>query len=255
MSKKRKPPPGPAGRDHRIERDPAKDLTETNTALASREQLYASASFDQLLDGLGSNIASEAKKSLSSVDRKVLRLIIVEVDLIYKGTRMASEQLSRSTLHDLRTPITRVLELLKHDVNIDDVLVALGAPANLALSPDQRAVERAVARYEALLDDLHQIEHALPPSPARPGRGRPIGTKDLRALVEKLADYWVRATGKPFTQDWQDNEPITHGAQFVHAVVRFVDSGRLKSLPRVTAMVVAARRAAAKSRSSPTLRK
>ena len=155
----------------------------------------------------------------------------------------------KNTFHALGEPIAQVIELLKLDANYYNALVAFGAPATTALSPDQTAVSRAVERYETLLRDLDDIARAVPPPPAKRRRGKPSKTKDLRVLVECLADFWERATGQPFTQAWYkessgQRKPTTYSAAFVEDVVKFVDLKRLGELPKVTEKIVAERRAA-----------
>jgi hypothetical protein len=208
------------------------------------EALLAGADFEPLLDSLEKHVAAAATRSFGPVDRQVLRSIIVEAAMMYEGTRYFADEASRCTLHELAEPLARVIQLLEHDANRDDVFVALGAPAALALSPDQRAVEEAVARYEILLRDLDKIARAVPQPPAKPGPGKPSRTMDLHALVERLADYWERATGQRFTQHWLKGAPLTPATEFVHAVVRFIDAERLGALPKVTERIVTKRRAA-----------
>ena len=72
----------------------------------------------------------------------------------YSGTKFLLEKASRLTLHELRGPIIRVIEILGQEANADDVLIALGAPVMLGVRPDQKAVSQAIARDERLLQDL-----------------------------------------------------------------------------------------------------
>ncbi len=208
------------------------------------EALSASANLEPLLDRLETLItATAAGKSFRPVDRQVLMSIVVEAALIYDGTRYLADEASRCTFHELGEPLARVIESLKHDANRDSVFVALGAPATLALSPDQRAVEEAVARYDVLLGDLDKIARAVPEPPAKRGPGRPA-RKDLLALVAHLANYWERATGECITQLWSKDEPISSAAQFIHAVVLFIDPQGLRSVPEMMEQIIKARRAA-----------
>jgi len=211
--------------------------------------LLESADYRPLLKRLENIVVSETKKSFRPVDRAVLENIIIRVIAVYDGTQFSADMASRSTLHEIREPLARVIGILKHVANCDDIFVALGAPAMLACSPDQRAVDRAVARYENLLDALDEIARAVPPPPAkrRPGR-QPA--KDLRALVDRLADYWERATRRPFKQNWHKEssdgpwQPTTNATVFVYDAVKFIDSKRLGSLKEMTENIVEKRRAA-----------
>jgi len=120
----------------------------------------------------------------------------------------------------------------------------LGAAVTLAPSPDRAAIDQASERYEALLGDLDAIARALPPPPARRGKGRPSKTEDLFALADRLATYWEQMTGQPFKQAWHNGEPTTLAALFVFDVVKFIDPKLVVKLPKVTEKVVANRRAA-----------
>jgi hypothetical protein len=108
---------------------------------------------------------------------------------------------------------------------------------------DRPDVERAQVLYESTLLALDRIARAAPPPPTVK-RGAPFQTKDLRAAVEVLVDYWEDVTGEPFTQNWHDGEPLTEGTQFVYFAMKVIDPGRLSQLPGVTEGIVAARLAA-----------
>jgi hypothetical protein len=223
---------------------PENDEVELGPAGPTRtEALLASADFEPLLDRLEKFVADEARKTFRPPDREVLRSIISMHAMAYEGSRFMTDEVSQRTLHQLAAPLARVIELLQFEANLSDVLVALGAPVMLAISPDQRSVEQAVARYVALLRDLDKIARAVPSPPTR-GRGRPP-RKNLREMVERLADYWLSATGKQFSQHWHKGEPVNRATQFVHAVVNFIDSESLVALPKVTEKVVTKRRVAA----------
>jgi hypothetical protein len=214
--------------------------------------------FDSLLDGLEKHILKEAAKGVKKhvatdaakifgpKDRELLSTVVFEACREYDGTQYWADDISRITFHALGEPITQVIKLLKLDANYYSALVALGAPAR---NPDQSAVNRAGERYETLLRDLDDIARAVPPPPAKRRRGKPSKTKDLRVLVECLADFWESATGRPFTQAWHkessgQRKPTTYSAAFVEDVVKYVDLKRLGELPKVTEKIVAERRAA-----------
>jgi hypothetical protein len=200
------------------------------------------ADYELLLQRLERIVDSAATKSFGPLNRKVLELFVSEAIMVYEGTKFLNESASHSTLHELTEPLARVIKILEHEANYDSVFVALGAPAMLALSPDQEAVKGAIMRYEYLLNDLHSIARAVPRRPAKRRRGKPPKANDLYALVDTLATYWQRATGKPFTQYWHNGSPAAAAAQFVHAVVSFIAPERVRSLRKVTERIVADRR-------------
>jgi hypothetical protein len=264
MSEKRKSPSGRTRRGLRTTGDPP-DL-ET---LFSRLEIY---------------VTSKAGKNITPSDRRLLQLTVIMGGLAYTSAAAMSAQASRSSLHELSEPLNRVIALLKHHENVAEVLIALGAsdivrlpsPLNLSASSDPQALDRAlarhqallrdfndapgslemrsrfvlagcddqevVARYGALLRDLGQIALNLPPRPPRRGRGRPSTTGNLRVLVETLVEYWERTTGKPFAADWHKGEPLNDATGFVVETIRFIAPRRLRSLPRLTAKIINVRR-------------
>jgi hypothetical protein len=203
----------------------------------------ASADYKPLLQGLEKIVKTQTNKTFRPVDRELMEFTIRSAIMLYDGLNFSADLAARSTLHDLAVPLARVIDILEHEANYDNIFVALGAPAMLAMSPDQRAVKQAIARYENLLDDLHKLARGVPPPPAKRGKGKPAKANDLLAVVDVLAPYWERATGKRFTQDWHKGAPVTPATQFVHAVVCFIDPKRLPGLPKVTERIVAERRA------------
>jgi len=207
---------------------------------ARSQALNVRGDYKPLLKKLEDIVENETKRSL---DRQVMELTVRGAIALYDGLRFSADLASRSTLHELAAPLARVIAILKHEANCDSILVALGAPDTLAMSQDQTAVRLALTRYENLLDDLNKIASRLPPPPAKRGKGKPTKANDLLALVDKLAPYWERATGKRFTQGWHKGTPVSPAAQFVYAVVGFVDPRRLPELPKVTERIVTERRA------------
>jgi hypothetical protein len=215
------------------------------------EKLLASADYRPLLKRLEKIVENATQKPFRRIDRAALKNIIAEVFLVYDGTQFLADLASRVTLHEIKEPLAQVIKILKHEANYDAIFVALGAPTMLAMSPDQRAVDRAVARYETLLDNLEQIARAAPPPPTKRGRGKPPA-RDLRVLVQSLADYWERATRRPLKQNWHREssglwKPTTNGTMFVYDAVKFIDSKRLGALKEITEDIVTKRRRAVTS--------
>jgi hypothetical protein len=184
-------------------------------------------------------IAEEAAKTqFDALKRDGLVQRINGTVLAYHGTRFMAEVAREFTLHNIEAPLAEVIEKLEHEANIDAVLIALGAPAMLMLSPNQEPVHRAIAEYEATLNSLRKIAANLPATPAKRGKGQPRA-RDLYDLVYRLADIWKAFTGKDFTQYWHQGKPVSKAARFVYAVVEVVDRSRLEELPTVTKNVVA----------------
>lgn len=214
-----------------------------------------------------------AKRPLRPKWREGLTARIKGAIMAYDGTQFMTELASKFTLHKIAGPLAKVIEMLKHEGNIDEVLTALGADPRLMtcpgreaakdldknliacgvdptswgwLSPDRESVDRAIAEYRAMLRSLHKVADNLPPAPAKQ-RGRPKA-HDLHQLVNSLADVWEVFTGQEFTQLWHKEKgkwkPISAAAQFAHAVISVVDPKRLPSVPEVTEQIVKRRRKA-----------
>jgi hypothetical protein len=204
------------------------------------ETLLGSADYKPLLEKMERIVETETKKAFRREDRELLEFFIRTAASVYEGVQV--EEASRPTLYELGAPLATVIKILERETNYCDLLVALGAPVMLALSPDEQSLKRAVARYEDLLDCLHKIASAVPSPPGRRGKGRPKETNALRDAVVLLATYWERATGERFHQYWHKGVPIAASAQFVHAAIGFIDPERLHALPKVTERVVTERR-------------
>ncbi len=188
------------------------------------------AAFEQLLKELEEYLVGDPPECSVALDE--LRSTVAEAILWYDAERYTAFDVSRRNLHEIGEPLTRVIELLKNTYNQPDIFFALAG------NRDRHSInlELALERYEALLRDLDKIALAVP-SPCRRERRRPPKIA-LRLLVGHLANYWVCATGKRFTQDWENGEPLTSATEFVRAVVRFVDPKSLPALPNVTEWVV-----------------
>jgi hypothetical protein len=214
--------------------------------------LLTDSSLDPLLDRLEVLLKRRTARPL---DRQLLRSVISEVLLVYRGSRYWSDEVKRRSLHEIAEPLAKVISLLKHGPNGADVAIALGAPTMMGLSPDQEALAGALKRQEILLHDLETLARAVPKPPPPRERKRPIETESLRALVDRLASYWEQATGHTFTQSWLSksaqaqqsfrNPATTDAAAFVYDVVAYIDPARLSALPNVTKEIVTQRRAAA----------
>ena len=168
--------------------------------------------------------------ALGTITREQLVASIDDAVLAYDGASFWSDDSRRflDTRHDIAEPLHRVITLLSSEGNRYQLCKDAG------IEPE---------RYHELLVDLDRLQRAVPPPPPPTARGRPSRTKDLRALVGALADYWETATGKRFTQDWHRGEPISKAAQFVHAIVSYVDAQATPKLPNVTEDIVADRKA------------
>jgi hypothetical protein len=196
---------------------------------------FDGARFKALMSEIERYAFSEMKDYHAALEK--LRDGVHHAILFYYAERYAAVDATLRNLHELRTPLARTIEILRHEPNQPDIFFALEG------DPDKPAyldLHRAVEQYEALLNNLEKISVAVPPPPKR-NRQRPA-RKDLRVFVELLANEWRVATRKPFTRNWHNGEPTTAAMQFVHAVVKFADPRSLPSLSKMTEKVVKERR-------------
>jgi hypothetical protein len=193
-----------------------------------------------LLDSLARCIAAETRKPDFPIDREWLSRIVTGEHLMYYGGRVfADQEIRRNELLEA-APLAGTVELLKYE--------KVFALAALARSPDPGGMKRAEEEYEITLRAIERLAEILLP-PAKRKAGKPSRTKDLRALVGRLANYWKRATGERITQDWHKEptgqwRPVSNGAQFVYCLVEFIDPLRLGELRKVLEDTVRERRAA-----------
>jgi hypothetical protein len=189
--------------------------------------------------------AKKAKQPISAAQCESLAFQLDCAVWAYFGAQFGSEFIAnaqrQSTLHKMAKQLALVIDNLEHKSNIDGILIALGAPPMLSLSPDQESWHRAVAQYQNLLRDLRKITANLPPAPAKRSRGRRRAL-DLYLLVDRLADCWESWTGEDFKRDWQNRQPVTEAMRFTYEVISVIDRSRLKELPTVTKNIVAKRR-------------
>jgi hypothetical protein len=186
-------------------------------------------------------------------DREKLAAILDEEPSISASQHWADEVVGRCTLHKIAPELARVLKELDRPRHWDIAIAALN---------DGNWFE-AELRFGAWLRDLRKIIAAVPPAPRR-GRGKPPKTKNLHALVDRLATFWEQETDEPFRQSWHKDKsgesdwhlnpttkrpekkwplkPATESAAFVHDVVTLVSPRLLRLLPKVTEKVVSERR-------------
>jgi hypothetical protein len=137
-------------------------------------------------------------------------------------------------LPEIAKPLARVVEFLKREDCEAELVSALG--------PDDWRWDRSAERLRlsALVADLERLERAANrPWSYRVKAGRPQKHR-LLFLVREMARNWVLMTDKPFTQDWNHStiEPASLGAQFVDAVVRYLDPKSVRALPKMLERVV-----------------
>jgi hypothetical protein len=198
-------------------------------------------------------VEKATKQSLSPRQREGLAGRIKGAILAYHGTQFMAETARGFTLHEIAeptrnsrggikraAPLDEMIALLEHEANIDGVLVAGGAPDMLMVSPYQEEVQRVITEYRTTVSFLRKIRDNMPEPPEK-RRGR-CKAHDLYRLVGCLAHVWKTFTGEDFTQLWHKEkgewEPLSGGAQFVHAVIKVVDPKRLPSVPEVTEQIV-----------------
>lgn len=204
--------------------------------------LMQSAELDPLLERLQSYMSEGTGKAGFLIDREVLRSIVFEAGGVYEGTWLEADMVAKSTMHELPAALVHVARLLTDEANYADVLIKLGAPVMLDLSPDTAAMQRAVERHEALLQTLETLWHDAPPPPPKRGPGHPSRSADFRCLVFFLAQTWQSLSGQR-AQSWRAGKrPATPSARFIRDVVAFVAPEQLGELRNVLRDFVASRR-------------
>ncbi len=185
--------------------------------------------FEALLGDLA-KIVSRSGKELDDKGLRSLRDGVEGAVTWYGTSQFAADEASKITLREITKPLARVLETLKREGNRHAVISALGGEHGSFYCD----IELGVERRKALIADLERI--AAMPQPERRRGAR--GNRDLHHLVHRLANEWLVLTDTRFTQDWHDKIPVTGGAEFVHAVVKFIDPENLTAVPKMTERVV-----------------
>ena len=196
--------------------------------------------FQRLLTELVGYVSAETGTDLVSMND--LRDAVYDAIQWYEIDRSVAASSSKVTLHEISPHIERVIELIAQEENKHHVLLALGNFDGYSADLDN-----AVNHYESLISDLRKIARDVPKAVKR-SKGRPF-RKELRVLVERLADFWVFATDRPFDHSWHREPngsitPLTNATRFVYAVVEFVDPQSVKALLKITENVVKDRNAA-----------
>ena len=201
----------------------------------ARDWNFEGEEFEQLLKEVESYLIAATKHGLP--DLLGLRDEIKYVACWYYADAWIAEESKRINLHEVREPVARIVDILKNDANHGLIYRALAGNADGSVDLDY-----ATKRCASLVADLEKIATAAtnfePPRepPYRPPR------VDLRLLVGYLANYWVCTTDAQFTQNWHKGEPLTPSAQFVYAIVKFLNSESLSALPSITEWIVRERR-------------
>jgi hypothetical protein len=186
--------------------------------------------FNALLDRLTGLLIEGSKDG--APDLANLDVCVRGAILSYLVDRFAADHAARSNLHEAAEPLARVLNVLRSDANMPAIFSAI-AGDDLIL---------ASQRYETLIGDLEKIAaRASSTAPRKAAAKRPADVC-LRLLVGDLANIWLCATGQDFTQNWHGCEPVSLGAQFLHAVVDFADPAKLPALREAHRWVIGARR-------------
>ncbi len=194
-----------------------------------RRRLDRGLGFEVLIERLAGII----RKSGAEADLETLR---ASLDYSVFGYGLLDHLYKPPALAEIATPLACVVEFLKREDCKGELI------STLAADFDRSA---ARLRLSALITDLESLRRAAN-WPYRLQRGRPPNHR-LLFLVRALAEKWVIMTDKPFTQDWNDatKEPVSPGAQFVEAVVRYLDPKSLPALPKMLERVVKERRTSA----------
>jgi hypothetical protein len=181
---------------------------------------YPAARYDLELDGeafdaLMAELAAIARQANDAVDIEDLRNGVGQAIQWYLAGWFTADYVSKITLEEIAEPLARVIEILERQENVHPVVLELGRETELGYADIKGGAERR----GALIDDLKRIAAI---ERRENGRGRPE-RKDLHQLVHQLANEWLCLTGADFTRHWNGKEPKSLGAQFVHAVVTFID--------------------------------
>ncbi|WP_018408517.1 hypothetical protein [Methylocystis rosea] len=162
----------------------------------------------------------EGSKDGAPDDLSNLETSVKGVILAYTADRYAADHAARSDLHEAAEPLSRALAILRNDANAPAIFSAI-AGDDLIL---------ASQRYETLIGDLEKIAARANSSATRKAAAKRPADVCLRLLVGDLANIWLCATGEEFSANWHKGEPVSAGAQFLHAVVAFTDPEKLPAL-------------------------
>jgi hypothetical protein len=174
---------------------------------------------------------AEQATSGKPLDIEMLRESIVYAIQWYRVDPWVEAEIDKMTIHEIAAPLDVVVAALRNDANSGVIFNALGGGDFF----------EGIRRRKTLVADLERLAAlAAQHSPAQKPKHRPAAL-NLRRLVGHLANDWQVLTGNPFKSDWVCKEPISLGAQFVHAIVKVVDPSSLPQLPTATRWVVSAR--------------
>jgi len=169
---------------------------------------------------------------LEPVDLALLRATIAEAVEGYEVDAWVAEEVGKMNVHEVVDPARAIVAILCNNANDGTVFDALG---------DGDFFE-GIARRDVLIADLEKLAaRGAQCMPRKRPRARPARI-DLRLLVGHLANSWTVLTKTHFSSAWAGIEPVSPGAQFVHAVVAAVDPASLPHLPTAARWVVKARR-------------
>ncbi len=195
--------------------------------------------FERLLGDLAEIVRRSGVEELDEQRREYLRTAVRCAVSGYGVLRWSKDDAaaSEAMLRELKTPLRTVIEILKRPISESVISYTLGKGNHPSGYCD---IELGSERRKALIAALEEIAAGLPPSRRMKPRGNP-GNADLYQLVHTLANDWRVITGLPVTQ-MSDGAPKSGAAQFIHAVVKFVNPGSLGALRHMLEKVVAERR-------------
>lgn len=108
------------------------------------------------------------------------------------------------------------------DGTFEAVLTATETDENSSDDQIDAAIDRFDARVQAVRELRDQARAASEGTPARSKRGRPKHA-NVRRFVSALATYWREDLQREFTQDFNEDEPVSWAAQFVVEAARCYD--------------------------------
>ena len=200
--------------------------TKSEEERIGRKRVDRGAAFETLLKELVEIIRRSGKKLNEEESRRLNEGM--DSALRFYGFLRLSKPFD---LHQIAKPLARVIKELKREEYEPMLIRTLEPP--IWVGPGARRVTDLITDLEKLLE-IHGAPQQLK-------RARPENL-DLHRFVHHLAHVWQFVTGRPFTQEWHGREPLSPGAQFVHAVVSYIDDASLAATPKMTERVVAERR-------------
>jgi hypothetical protein len=225
----------------------AERLKEISAAEVAEE--LKNPAFQALIDRLVRIISRSRGPKVSAWREKLIASVLVAKRIYIAANERRERDIS---LQAALAPLAQVLEVLKHQPNHEDILIALGAPADTPRKDAEAVYSAAVVRAEmqrqAIVDGLEKIASASSVSASKIGRP---SKQDFDEFVDHLAQEWWRLTRTSFKHYWYQRVPKSPGCQFVYEILGYIDEARLSDLRGATERVAKDRSRTSEKSSSP----